>query len=186
MKRVATAAALAAVVAPAAAHDGHHRRRACAKLFTVRMARRAADRAWAGLHTPARHDWRALFYFARCQRNPRAQEFVHHLYQRAAQENATRRYAAAHPFSTAYVSWYDDAGQTASGWHTTYGVADCGSGGGPCFPFGTRIEFCLHGCVIATVDDHGPYVAGREFDLNQNTAGAIGFDGVGDVQWRVR
>ena len=35
--------------------------------------------------------------------------------------------------------------------------------------------------VVATVDDRGPYVGGRTFDLNQNTAAALGFAGVGTV-----
>lgn len=90
-----------------------------------------------------------------------------------------------HPFVSAVVSWYQDAGSTASGWHATDGFATCGSGGGPCLRFGTRVEFCFHGCVVAMADDHGPYVPGRAFDLNQNTAGAIGFDGVATIRYRV-
>jgi rare lipoprotein A (peptidoglycan hydrolase) len=35
--------------------------------------------------------------------------------------------------------------------------------------------------VTATVDDRGPYVGGRDWDLNQNTAAALGFGGVGTV-----
>jgi rare lipoprotein A (peptidoglycan hydrolase) len=35
--------------------------------------------------------------------------------------------------------------------------------------------------VTAVVDDRGPYVGGRQWDLNQNTAGALGFGGVGTV-----
>jgi rare lipoprotein A (peptidoglycan hydrolase) len=35
--------------------------------------------------------------------------------------------------------------------------------------------------VTAVVDDRGPYVSGRDWDLNQNTAGALAFDGVGTV-----
>jgi rare lipoprotein A (peptidoglycan hydrolase) len=35
--------------------------------------------------------------------------------------------------------------------------------------------------VTAVVDDRGPYVGGREWDLNQNTARALGFGGVGTV-----
>ena len=31
-------------------------------------------------------------------------------------------------------------------------------------------------------DDRGPVVAGRDWDLNQNTAGALGFGGV-DAVW---
>jgi rare lipoprotein A (peptidoglycan hydrolase) len=39
--------------------------------------------------------------------------------------------------------------------------------------------------VTATVDDRGPYAGGREWDLNQNTAGALGFNGV-DTVWTNR
>jgi rare lipoprotein A (peptidoglycan hydrolase) len=35
--------------------------------------------------------------------------------------------------------------------------------------------------VTATVDDRGPFVGGRTWDLNQNTAAALGFGGVGSV-----
>jgi rare lipoprotein A (peptidoglycan hydrolase) len=31
------------------------------------------------------------------------------------------------------------------------------------------------------VDDRGPFVGGRDWDLNQNTAAALGFGGVGAV-----
>ena len=89
----------------------------------------------------------------------------------------------AHPWQTAEASWYQDAGQTASGWHATYGFAACGDGA--CVPFGTRIRFCLHGCVTAVRDDSGPYVPGRSFDLGASTASAIGFSGVQTVRFRV-
>ena len=39
--------------------------------------------------------------------------------------------------------------------------------------------------VTATVDDRGPFVAGRTWDLNQNVAAALGFGGVGTV-WATR
>jgi rare lipoprotein A len=74
------------------------------------------------------------------------------------------------------VSWYDDAGSTACGFHAGDGVAS------RTLPCGTRVHFLRGGrSVTATVDDRGPYVGGREFDLNQNTAGALGFAGVGIV-----
>jgi hypothetical protein len=83
------------------------------------------------------------------------------------------------------MSWYDDAGQTASGLHYTYGFAACGYG--DCVPMGTKIKFCLHGCVIGQRDDSGPYIAGRAFDLNQNIAAAIGLQaaGVAAVHWQI-
>lgn len=74
------------------------------------------------------------------------------------------------------VSWYDDAGATGCGFHAGYGVAN------KSLPCGTRLRFTSGGrSVTATVDDRGPYVGGREFDLNQNTAAALGFAGVGTV-----
>jgi rare lipoprotein A (peptidoglycan hydrolase) len=35
--------------------------------------------------------------------------------------------------------------------------------------------------VVATVDDRGPFVPGRDYDLNQNTAAALGMYGVETV-----
>ena len=75
------------------------------------------------------------------------------------------------------ASWYDDAGNTACGFHATYGVAN------KTLPCGTKVTFAYGGrTVTATVDDRGPYVAGREYDLNQNTAGALGMGGVATVE----
>ncbi len=74
------------------------------------------------------------------------------------------------------VSWYDDAGDTACGFHAHYGVANLS------LPCGAKVSFRSGGrTVTATVDDRGPYVGGREYDLNQNTAAALGFAGVGTV-----
>jgi rare lipoprotein A len=77
----------------------------------------------------------------------------------------------------AVASWYDDwTGQTASGRHCFYGIAN------KYLRFGTRIRVYYRGrAVTATVDDRGPYVYGRDFDLNQNVAHALGFNGVATV-----
>lgn len=78
------------------------------------------------------------------------------------------------------ASWYEDAGNTACGFHAYYGVANLS------LPCGTRVTFSRGGRhVTAVVDDRGPYVGGREWDLNQNTAAALGFGGVGTV-WASR
>jgi rare lipoprotein A (peptidoglycan hydrolase) len=75
------------------------------------------------------------------------------------------------------ASWYEDAGNTACGFHATDGVANKE------LPCGTKVTFDYHGrTVTAVVDDRGPFVPGREFDLNQNTAAALGFAGV-DTVW---
>jgi rare lipoprotein A len=74
------------------------------------------------------------------------------------------------------ASWYDDGGNTACGFHAGLGVAN------RTLPCGTKVAF-RNGShtVTATVDDRGPYVGGRDYDLNQNTAAALGFSGVGTV-----
>lgn len=52
--------------------------------------------------------------------------------------------------------------------------------------FGTKVQISYNGkTVVAVVRDRGPYVAGRTFDLGPGTAHALGFSGVGTVQWRV-
>jgi rare lipoprotein A len=74
------------------------------------------------------------------------------------------------------ASWYDDAGNTASGFHAYYGVANLS------LPFGTKVTMSNgHTTIVATVDDRGPYVGGRVYDLNQNVAQALGFGGVGTI-----
>lgn len=75
------------------------------------------------------------------------------------------------------ASWYDDSGGTACGFHATMGVAN------RTLPCGTHVTFFYGGHrVTAVVDDRGPFVAGRDWDLNQNTAAALGFTGV-DTVW---
>jgi len=74
------------------------------------------------------------------------------------------------------ASWYYDGGTTACGFHATYGVANRG------LPCGTRVRLYYRGRrITAMVDDRGPYVYSRTWDLNQNTAAALGFAGVGTV-----
>jgi len=76
----------------------------------------------------------------------------------------------------AIASWYYDAGNTACGFHATYGVAN------RTLPCGTKVTISYGGrSVVATVDDRGPFVYGRSVDLNQNTARALGMDGVAQV-----
>ncbi|MBV8981021.1 MAG: RlpA-like double-psi beta-barrel domain-containing protein [Acidimicrobiia bacterium] len=78
------------------------------------------------------------------------------------------------------ASWYDDGGSTACGFHATFGVASRD------LPCGTKVGFFYAGrTVTAVVDDRGPYVGGRDWDLNQGTAAALGFGGV-DTVWSSR
>jgi len=79
-------------------------------------------------------------------------------------------------FRSAIASWYNDGGNTACGFHAGDGVAN------RTLPCGTKVVFRYGGrTVTATVDDRGPYVGSRDWDLNQNTAAALGFGGVGQV-----
>ena len=53
-------------------------------------------------------------------------------------------------------------------------------------PFGTRIQFSYNGHVcIAVVEDRGPYVSGRDFDLGPGTARSLHFSGVDYLRWRI-
>ena len=52
-------------------------------------------------------------------------------------------------------------------------------------PFGTKLTFYYDGRkACAVVNDRGPYIHGREFDLGPGTAVALGFSGVQVVGWR--
>jgi rare lipoprotein A len=86
-------------------------------------------------------------------------------------------------YQPAVASWYYDAGlATGCGFNATYGVAN------KTLPCGTKVQFKYGGrTVMATVDDRGPYVDGRTWDLGQSTRAALGFDGgVGTVWASVR
>lgn len=54
-------------------------------------------------------------------------------------------------------------------------------------PCGSRVRFCYRGrCVTAVVRDRGPYVAGREWDLDVAVMRALHFPfGVLGVNWRI-
>ena len=80
------------------------------------------------------------------------------------------------PMQYAQVSWYEDAGDTACGFHATYGIAS------RTLPCGSKVTLSYGGhTVVATVDDRGPFVYSRLYDLDQTTAGALGMDGVATV-----
>jgi rare lipoprotein A (peptidoglycan hydrolase) len=53
-------------------------------------------------------------------------------------------------------------------------------------PFGTLIEFSYGGKrAVASVEDRGPHVAGREFDLGPGVVRALNFSGVDEVKYRL-
>lgn len=94
----------------------------------------------------------------------------HHHHKRHHRKPPSKMY-------TQLASWYYDAGGTACGFHAQYGVAN------KRLPCGTKVLFRYRGrSVWATVQDRGPFVPGRVWDLNQGLAGALGFSGVDYVQ----
>ncbi len=53
-------------------------------------------------------------------------------------------------------------------------------------PFGTQVQFEYNGrTATAVVNDRGPHIAGRVWDLGPGTAKALGFSGVGMVNYRI-
>jgi hypothetical protein len=86
------------------------------------------------------------------------------------------------PMQSGLASWYDDSGTTASGAHYTYGFASLLFGS----QWGRRVRFCYRGsCATGRLDDHGPYVAGRAFDLNPALKAALGCPDLCYLEWRI-
>jgi len=108
--------------------------------------------------------------------------------RRAASRARARSVSRALPggWKTAKASWYGPG---------FYGHGMAGGGklektsmvvAHKTLPFGTLIEFSHDGrTVIVPVQDRGPYVSGREFDLGPGTAKALGMFHTGTVQYRI-
>jgi rare lipoprotein A (peptidoglycan hydrolase) len=146
----------------------------CAKTFTVPMITRAIDANYHGTRTVTERDKAHLRRFVRCARNPKVRPRMHRYWNRARRAWWQRLHP---PMYTQLASWYNDAGETACGFHAYLGVAN------KVLPCGTKVRFSYHGrSAWAVVQDRGPYISGRVWDLNQGLAGALGFDGVDYVQ----
>jgi len=106
--------------------------------------------------------------------------------KRAGGGSQSSRAALSGGWKTARVSWYGPGfygRHTASGPILTQGMMNVAH---KSLPFGTRIQFEYKGrSCIAVVNDRGPFVAGRTFDLGPGTATALGFGGVGTVKYRI-
>jgi len=106
--------------------------------------------------------------------------------------------AAAAPVAGAAVAPGGDGWKSAKvSWYGPGFIGNTMAGGGTLqwdsmvvahrsLPFGTVIEFSYNGrTCTAVVRDRGPYAGGRIFDLGPGTAAALGFSGVGTVQYRI-
>ncbi len=101
-----------------------------------------------------------------------------------AATSSTVRRAAHRPgrpniYRLVEVSWYGGGGSLACGGlltSSTMGVAN------KTLPCGTHVTLRYHGRTVRVpVVDRGPYVEGREYDLTEATAHALGFEGVGEM-----
>lgn len=116
---------------------------------------------------------------ARCARNADALFNAAEARKRRRRERAERR-RAEREGTPALASWYDDAGGTACGTHFTIGVAH------KTLPCGTEVRLCFVGrCEVAIVEDRGPFIAGREFDLNPGAKAGIGCSDLCPVKYTV-
>lgn len=98
----------------------------------------------------------------------------------------SRATASSTGWQSAKASWYGPGfygRRTASGAVLTKGMMNVAH---KSLPFGTRIQFEYKGrTATAVVNDRGPFIHGRVFDLGPGTAGALGFGGVGTVKYRI-
>lgn len=152
-------------------------RQGCAKTFTVKMVKRAVYWTYRGTRDVNRHDRLMVARIVRCERFPRSERYVRKLAHGIIER---WRYRHAHPLQgPALASWYYDAGSTACGIHATYGFASL------FLPCGAQITMYHDGrSVVATMEDHGPYIAGRTFDLNPALKAALGCSDLCSVYWR--
>jgi rare lipoprotein A len=76
------------------------------------------------------------------------------------------------------ASWYATGSVTASGAQFDPQALTAAS---PYLAFGTQLQVCVDSadCVVVTVNDRGPFVAGRFLDLTLGAAEELGYAGVG-------
>lgn len=74
------------------------------------------------------------------------------------------------------VSWYECCTTTANGEHFN---PDGMTAAHRSLPFGTKVKFTYKGkSVIVRINDRGPFVGGREYDLSRGAANRLGCAGV--------
>ncbi len=148
-------------------------------LFNPFMGYRAARAIYRGTRRVTQAQDRLLALIARCQWVPSHTKLVlaYIARQKLAWESRIRS-ATVLWHGPDVASWYYDAGSTACGFHATYGFASL------FLPCGAQITMRgPGGTVVATMEDHGPYVGGRTFDLNPALKAALGCSDLCDVYW---
>lgn len=180
MRFLIAATSIAATVLPASSTHG-----GCERLFTVAQTEHAIDSTFRGTRNVTARETAHYRLEIRCQLHSYNRRKLHRYLAAEVKAWRVRRYNAANPIQYATASWYEDAGSTACGFHAQYGVASPKVVYAANVVCGEHVEFFFHGrSVRATIDDAGPFVSGREWDLSQSTAGALGFSGVQTVGYR--
>lgn len=94
----------------------------------------------------------------------------------------------AFAIQTGKISWYGpgfNGRKTASGERfNQYGLTAAHK----TLPFGTRVKITNptnNKSVIIRINDRGPFVKGREFDLSKGAAQAIGIKGIGKIYFEI-
>lgn len=114
--------------------------------------------------------------------------------KRAEEEEAARLKAQQEAEAEAATYTYVQASMYGEGDGFMYGTTASGDTVTPTsmavamktMPLGTKIQLTYNGTTVtAVVNDRGPYVAGREIDLQPAVAHALGFSGVGTVGYKV-
>lgn len=112
---------------------------------------------------------------------PAASHQSHHFRPNLPASDPAPAPAPTPAMQSAVASYYDLTGDGACGAPAQSGYAFASL----ILPCGARIVICNGStCVTATMNDHGPYVAGRTFDLNVPLKDALGCGGICDVTWR--
>lgn len=117
---------------------------------------------------------------AACDKRVLARDHLRAVAQRKREAVVRARELAA--FSSATASWFEDPPGTTAGPHQSNGFAALIYGAA----WGLPVRFCYRGrCAVGHLEDHGPYVSGRTFDLGSDLRNALGFDGVDVVRYAV-
>lgn len=112
---------------------------------------------------------------------PASTHVAHHFVANSPPNDLTPAPAPAPAMQSAVASYYDLGGDGACGVPAQEGYRFASL----ILPCGAQIVICNGStCVTATMADHGPYVAGRTFDLNVALKDALGCGGICDVTWR--
>ena len=165
---------LSMVVVALATGPGH-----CPKTFNAFMIKRAVDAEYHAARDVTTQDRKDVERFIRCAR-PKVDRHAMRQYRRSMRQAWYQRRLDSQ-MAGAVASWYDLGGNGACGIAAQAGLRLASL----ILPCGAWIRIC-HGsrCADAQMADHGPYIAGRTFDLNANLRDALRCGGICYVRWR--